>query len=197
MTVVGFRNWKNVKKQNNTTVEDVQEMSQYNALLTHKSECCKGTQSLEPGHEKTCLMPYANNKGADQPAHPRSLISTFVVRCLDSVMSLVSVTKSSSLMLASVAAQAGLCLAGSEIPKTRFVLSWPTFIWIWACAWQNKQNDMCAQRRLRSGWASESSLCSLWVAKDINLLQANSEDSDQSDLSLHWAHRSFCLFRHA
>ena len=22
----------------------------------------------EPGHEKMCLMPYANNKGADQPA---------------------------------------------------------------------------------------------------------------------------------
>ena len=37
-----------------------------------------------------CLMPYANNKGADQPAHPRSLISTFVVRCLDSIMPLVS-----------------------------------------------------------------------------------------------------------
>ena len=32
-----------------------------------------------PGHAKTCLKPYANNKGADQPAHPRSLISTFVV----------------------------------------------------------------------------------------------------------------------
>ena len=30
-------------------------------------------------------MPYANNKGADQPAHPRSLISAFVVRCLDGV----------------------------------------------------------------------------------------------------------------
>ena len=26
-----------------------------------------------PGHAKTCLMSYANNKGADQPAHPRSL----------------------------------------------------------------------------------------------------------------------------
>ena len=26
---------------------------------------------------------YANNKGADQPAHPHSLISTFVVHCLD------------------------------------------------------------------------------------------------------------------
>ena len=38
----------------------------------------------EPSHEKTIFLPYANNKGADQPAHPRSLISTFVVRCLDS-----------------------------------------------------------------------------------------------------------------
>ena len=33
-----------------------------------------------------CLMLYANNKGADQPAHPCSLISTFVVRCLDSMI---------------------------------------------------------------------------------------------------------------
>ena len=47
----------------------------------------------ELGHEKTCLMSYANNKGTDQHAHPHSLISAFVVRCLDSVMSLVSVTK--------------------------------------------------------------------------------------------------------
>ena len=34
-----------------------------------------------PGQAKMCLMPYANNKGADQTAHPRSLrslISTFV-----------------------------------------------------------------------------------------------------------------------
>ena len=36
------------------------------------------------------FMPYVNNKGADQPAHPRSLISTFVIRCLDSIISLVS-----------------------------------------------------------------------------------------------------------
>ena len=31
-------------------------------------------------------MPYANNKGADQPAHLRSLISAFVVRCLESII---------------------------------------------------------------------------------------------------------------
>ena len=50
-------------------------------------------------------MLYANNKGADQPAHSRSLISTFVVRCLDSTTSLVSISEISSLYLASVAAQ--------------------------------------------------------------------------------------------
>ena len=31
-----------------------------------------------PHHHKTFLMPYANNKGADQPAHLCSLISTFI-----------------------------------------------------------------------------------------------------------------------
>ena len=34
-------------------------------------------------HEKTCFLSYVNNKGADQAAHPRTLFSAFVVRCLD------------------------------------------------------------------------------------------------------------------
>ena len=51
----------------------------------------------EPGHEKMCLMSYANNKGADQPAHPHSLISAFVVRCLDSLIPLDSITEISRL----------------------------------------------------------------------------------------------------
>ena len=55
-------------------------------------------------------MLYANNKGADQPAHPRSLISAFVVGCLDSIIPLVSIPKISSHYLASVAVQAGLSL---------------------------------------------------------------------------------------
>ena len=50
-----------------------------------------------PGHAKMCLMPYANNKGADQPAHPRSLISTFVVRCLDSMICILAIFKVSRL----------------------------------------------------------------------------------------------------
>ena len=53
--------------------------------------------SIEPGHEKMCLMSYANNKGTDQPAHPRSLISAFVVRCLDSIISLDSIAEISRL----------------------------------------------------------------------------------------------------
>ena len=65
-------------------------------------------------------MSSANNKGTNQSAHPRSLISAFVVRCLDSVMSLVSVTKISSLMLASVAEQASLSLTWSETPEDTF-----------------------------------------------------------------------------
>ena len=34
---------------------------------------------------------YANNKGEDQPAHPRRLISAFVVRCLDIIIALLGV----------------------------------------------------------------------------------------------------------
>ena len=51
----------------------------------------------EPGKEKMFLMSYANNKGADQPAHPRSLISAFIVRCLDSIIYLDSIAEFSRL----------------------------------------------------------------------------------------------------
>ena len=64
-------------------------------------------------------MLYANNKGEDQPAHARSLISAFVVRCLDtSITPLLAKTGISWLQLASVAEQTGLCLNWS---KTGFV----------------------------------------------------------------------------
>ena len=62
--------------------------------------------------------------GADQPAHSRSLISAFVVRCLDSIISLVSIYEISSLYLVSLAAQAGLTLPWSQTPKTGFIVIW-------------------------------------------------------------------------
>ena len=43
--------------------------------------------SLGPRHEKTCLQGFANNKGADQSAHPHRLTSDFVIRVLVSVVS--------------------------------------------------------------------------------------------------------------
>ena len=52
---------------------------------------------FEPGHEKMCLMSYANNKGADQTARMRSLISAFVVRLLDCIISLDSMAEISRL----------------------------------------------------------------------------------------------------
>ena len=41
--------------------------------------------SYGPRREKTCLWWCANNKGADQPVHPGSVISTFVIRLLESI----------------------------------------------------------------------------------------------------------------
>ena len=40
-----------------------------------------------PRREKTCLRWFANNKDADQPAHPRRLISAFVIRVLERIIS--------------------------------------------------------------------------------------------------------------
>ena len=40
-----------------------------------------------PQLDKTCIQGIANNTGADQPAHPHSLISTFVIRLLESIIS--------------------------------------------------------------------------------------------------------------
>ena len=70
-----------------------------------------------PSHAKMCLMPYANNKGADQPVHPRSLNSTSVVRCLDSMICILALSKVSRFWLSSVAEQAGLNLTRSKIPE--------------------------------------------------------------------------------
>ena len=71
---------------------------------------CHARYKGAPHHEKTCFMPYANNKDADQPAHSRSLISAFVVRCLDSIILPFSISEISSLELFYVAEQAGLSL---------------------------------------------------------------------------------------
>ena len=76
---------------------------------------------LEPGHEKMCLMSYANNKGADQPAHLHSLISAFVVRCLYSIIALDSIAEIST--LASFCGCAGRFMYGLVGNSRRHFLS--------------------------------------------------------------------------
>ena len=81
-------------------------------------------------------MPYANNKGIDQPAYPLSLISVFVIRCLDSIIPLLAIAETSRIYLSiyiyclnpvkrtfSVAEQAGLGLTRSETLKTGFLVT--------------------------------------------------------------------------
>ena len=70
------------------------------------------------------FMLYANNKGADQPGHPRSLFSAFVVRCSDSIIPLLDIAEIAILHLVSVGEQAGWSLTWSQIPKTDFLVTW-------------------------------------------------------------------------
>ena len=76
-----------ISVKNVTLYEDFKNMSNGMKLIGNEIQ-----NVYEPGHEKLCLMSYANNKGADQPAHQRSLISAFVVRCLDSIIAEISRT---------------------------------------------------------------------------------------------------------
>ena len=70
-------------------------------------------------------------------------------------------------------------------------------------SWQNQQNDLCAQRWLRSAWASaqsdQSSLSAWWNIGPLTTCWAHSEDCSnradaQADLSLRWAHGHFVGF---
>ena len=64
-----------------------------------------------------------NNKGADQPAHPHSLIRAFVIRLLECIISRLATSEIFEVV--SVAEQAGLNLTLSETQKTGFLTSRP------------------------------------------------------------------------
>ena len=61
------------------------EVSKKLNKTTENSSKCKAIL-IGPRREKTCLQGFVNNKGADQPAHPRSLISAFVIHFLQSTI---------------------------------------------------------------------------------------------------------------
>ena len=70
---------------------------------------------------------FANNTDADQPAHPRSLISAFVIHVLESIICKLASGEILIFWLVSVAEETGLKQALLETPKTGFVESRPIY----------------------------------------------------------------------
>ena len=64
--------------------------------------------------EETCLRGFANIKGADQPAHTRRLISAFIIRLLESIISRLATSKISNFQLVSVAEETGFALSSPK-----------------------------------------------------------------------------------
>ena len=97
-------------------------------------------------------MPYAYNKGADQPAHPRNLISTFVVRCLDSIMPLVSIAEVSRLELVAVAEQTGLSHTWSKLFEDTFSRDaahmYCIICFVYLIYWLTSQSQMSPVKRI-------------------------------------------------
>ena len=89
------------------------------------------------------FLPYVNNNDADQQAHPRSLISVFVIRCPDSIIPLVSISEISSLLLVSVAEQAGVANCWRQ------VFSWCGSYGLWFMN-SNARVDSRANARLNT-----------------------------------------------
>ena len=68
-----------------------------------------------------CLRGFANNTGADQPAHPHSLICAFFIRFLKRTICKLATSEFSRFQLVSVAEETGWKFALSETPKTGFL----------------------------------------------------------------------------
>ena len=79
-------------------------------ICIHHAQNCSPRHSWKVSIHMTSVYlasGLVNNKGADQPAHPHSLIISFVFRSFESIISRHS-----------VAADTGLSLALSKTPKT-------------------------------------------------------------------------------
>ena len=68
----------------------------------------RNTVLIGPQCEKTCLWGFAHNKWADQPAHPTSLISIFVIHFLERMVFKLAIGEFSIFYLVPVAMETGL-----------------------------------------------------------------------------------------
>ena len=110
------------------------------------------------------FMLYVNNKGADQPVHPPSLISAFVVRCLDSIIPLLAIAQISRLWLVSVAEQAWLSLTWLQTPKTGFLVT--RLIWSGSLSVQWQWRSISLAEQLATG--SQVWICGRLESTNLN-----------------------------
>ena len=175
-------------------------------------------------------MTCAPSEDSDQPGHLPSVIRVFAVCSMGSQGPKVPSSGQLELWLDWADAQADLSLSWVHrsfcwICCAVAHMSWRCiavtclheFRIIWAGAWQNQQNGMCTQWRLRSAWASAQADLSLRcppeeslgpylpiqnTAKTLISLGTHSKDSDQTGRlpRLIWVfagHTWFGLFHHA
>ena len=81
----------------------------------------------------SCLCVFLDNSASFEPRHEKTcyeslrLIIALVVRCLDSIVSVLAKSKISRLWLVSVADQAGLNLNWSQTSESGFLVTWLTY----------------------------------------------------------------------
>ena len=133
------------------------------------------------------FMSYANNTGADQSAHRHSLISTFVVRYLDSIIRLLAKSKISR--LACLCSWAGLSLTWTETPKTDFLMRRLILQWgiergsnpLWILEIRKCLEISCKSRTPEKRCCYYSKIWPIWFyhPKHVDEM-ANSEGQDQT-----------------
>ena len=106
----------------------------------------------------------APSEDSDQPRHPPSLIRVFAVRMKKPWILSYPMSAQRRRWSDWADAQADLSLCWAHTHFVGFVMSWLIFgqclsgtAVLWAASWQNQQNGMRTQRRLRSAWASAQS----------------------------------------
>ena len=86
------------------------------STLVNLPHCWK---SHGPRCGKTCLRGFANNTGADQPAHLHSLISAFVICFVESIIFKLATVEIAIFWLVPVAKETGLKLIFATRPTCR------------------------------------------------------------------------------